>query len=161
LGSDGVRSGPGGRGEAVAAVPDMAGSRVHGGVDSLADHVLWTLGPVLVVRALGVVELLVPRLPGVAGAVSVREGVCHDLSGERGRVCAGPRLGRMEAHVEIVPPNILNIGVRGAALGLVYACLHFYQKKQVLSFPIIQVKPPSSPISRIALLSVPGPSVIQ
>lgn len=42
------------------------------------------------------------------------------------------------ASTQIVPPNILNIGVRGAALGLVYACLHFYQKKQVLSFPIIQ-----------------------
>lgn len=35
-------------------------------------------------------------------------------------------------------PNLLDIGVRGAALGLVYACLHLFQKKEVLTFPIIQ-----------------------
>lgn len=55
---------------------------------------------------------------------------------------------------------MLNIGVRGAALGLVYACLHLYQKKQVLSFPIIQVLPPTSLISGIKLQSVPKPYVI-
>ena len=51
------------------------------------------------------------------------------------------------ASTQIIPPNVLNIGVRGAALGVVYACLHLYQKKQVLTFPIIQVIPPTSPIS--------------
>lgn len=55
------------------------------------------------------------------------------------------------ASTQIIPPNMLNIGVRGAALGLVYACLHRYQKKQVLSFPIIQV---TTLISEMALLPV-------
>lgn len=45
------------------------------------------------------------------------------------------------ASTQLMPPNIGDIGVRGAALGLVYACLHLFQKKEVLSFPLIQVIP--------------------
>lgn len=45
------------------------------------------------------------------------------------------------ASTQRTPPNMLDIGVRGAALGFVYACLHLFQKKEVLSFPLIQVRP--------------------
>lgn len=45
------------------------------------------------------------------------------------------------AFTQLVPPSIVDIGVRGAALGFVHACLHLFQKKEVLSFPIIQVQP--------------------
>jgi hypothetical protein len=43
------------------------------------------------------------------------------------------------ASTQLEPSGTVDIGIRGAALGLGYACLHFYQKKGVLSFPIIQV----------------------
>lgn len=48
------------------------------------------------------------------------------------------------ASTQLTPPNVLDTGVRGAALGFVYACLQFFQKKEVLSFPLIQVRPSCS-----------------
>lgn len=42
------------------------------------------------------------------------------------------------ASTELSPVSILDIGVRGAWLGFVYACFYLYQKKQILTFPIIQ-----------------------
>ena len=98
----------------MAALPDMAGSRVHGCVDPVADYVLWKLEQILMVRAFGVVELLVSRLPGVAGAVFAGEVVCDDLSGERGRVWVGPCLRCVEAHVELISGRLM--GTRGCSV---------------------------------------------
>lgn len=100
----------------MAALPDMAGSRVHSGVDPLADHVLWKLGQTLMVPALGVVELLVSRLPGLAVALFAGEAVCDDLSGEGGSVWVGPYLRCVEAHLELISWRLM--GARGCSVSV-------------------------------------------
>ena len=53
------------------------------------------------VRAVGVGELLVPRVPSLAGAVSGGEDLCNDMSGERSSVWGGPCLRCVEAYMEL------------------------------------------------------------
>lgn len=69
-------------------------------MDILALHVLWELQQILVVCALGLVELLVPCFSSLSVSVFTRENVRDNLPRKRSSIWVGSSFRCMEAYME-------------------------------------------------------------